>query len=560
MKKHTNIFLFLCSFGILFSSERILNYYTELDLNIDGTLFIIENITVKAEGNKIQRGIMREFPTKYQDKHGNNIIIDFEIIDVLKDGLQEPFFIKNKSNGKVVYVGDKNVFLKHKNYTYTLKYNINRQVGFFENYDELYYNAIGNGWSFPIDRVNIKLSLPENASIMQHSAYTGSINGTGKNYKVIPLASNIIQFENINPFSPYEGLTFAVSFPKGIIKEPTISEKTSYFLNDNSSILIFLIGYLILLFYYLYAWNKVGRDPKQGAIIPHFTPPQNFSPAAIRYILKMNFDKRCFSAAIVNMARKGYLNIIDDDNYKLSKINDNDSMLSKGEQALAKKIFYKSDTITLDNKENVPIRKAMQGLKKALKNELSTHYFNVNGKWIFPGILISTITLVLIIALMDSLTFAIIVSIFIIVITNMLFIYLMQAPTIHGRNTMDQIEGFKMYLSIAEAERLNLLNPPKRTPELFEKFLPYAIALKVENEWGDQFNSIFSKLEEENNSYQPHWYHGHLSSGFIINDFTSSIGKSFSSAISSASTPPGSSSAGGGFAGGGGGGGGGGGW
>ena len=112
MKKHINIFLLLYSFGILFSSERILDYYTELDLNKDGSLYIIEKITVKAEGNKIQRGIMREFPTKYKDKHGNNIIIDFEIIEVLKDGFLEPFFIKNKSNGKVIYVGDENIFYK----------------------------------------------------------------------------------------------------------------------------------------------------------------------------------------------------------------------------------------------------------------------------------------------------------------------------------------------------------------------------------------------------------------------------------------------------------------
>ena len=162
MKKHINIFLFLYSFGILFSSERILNYYIELELDNNGSLSIIENITVKAEGNKIQRGIMRDFPTKYQDTYGNNFIIDLKIIEVLKDGFQEPFFIKNKPNGKIIYVGDKDVFLKHKNYTYTLKYNITRQVGFFKDYDELYYNAIGNGWSFPIDKVKIKLLLPEN--------------------------------------------------------------------------------------------------------------------------------------------------------------------------------------------------------------------------------------------------------------------------------------------------------------------------------------------------------------------------------------------------------------
>jgi uncharacterized membrane protein len=145
---------------------------------------------------------------------------------------------------------------------------------------------------------------------------------------------------------------------------------------------------------------------------------------------------------------------------------------------------------------------------------------------------------------------------------NMLFAWLIKAPTLHGRKIMDEIEGFKMYLSIAEKERLNLLNPPERTPELFEKFLPYAIALGVENKWGNQFTSVFSGLEQDGGQYHPTWYHGHHMSRFAISDFTSSLGSSLSSSINSSASPPGSSSGGGGggSSGGGGGGGGGGGW
>ena len=557
------IILFLCFNGLLFSKEQILKYETELSLNKDGSLFIIENITVKAEGNKIQRGITREFPTKYKNKFGDNIVIDLEIIDILKNNIHESFFVKNKSNGKIIYIGNKDVFLKHGNYTYTLKYKINRQIGFYEHFDELYYNVIGTGWSFPINNIAVKLSLPPDAEIIKQVAYTGSKNQVGKNYISKKLSPNIITYKNLKPFLAYEGLTIAVSFPKGIIKEPTKGEKTLFYLNDNIAILIIIMGYLILLFYYLFAWKKVGKDPEKGTIIAQYKPPLNFSPAIIRYILNMEFDKRCFSAAMVNMARKGYLDIInDDDDFKLSKKSDDFSLLSKGEKILAKKLFIKNNVITLKNTENIIIRKAIHSFKKALKNELNTNYFNANAKWVFPGIGISLTTTLLSFIVMDGLTFTILASIIILLITNILFTYLMKAPTMHGRKIMDQIEGFKLYLSIAEANRLNLLNPPKKTPNLFEKFLPYAIALNVENEWGDQFNSILSNLDEENNSYQPHWYHGYHSSRFSVNNFTSSIGKSFSSAISSAATPPGSSSAsgGGGFAGGGGGGGGGGGW
>ena len=58
---------------------------------------------------------------------------------------------------------------------------------------------------------------------------------------------------------------------------------------------------------------------------------------------------------------------------------------------------------------------------------------------------------------------------------NGVFYHLMKAPTMAGRKILDQIEGFRMYLSVAEKDRLNLQNPPERTPELFEMFLPYEI-------------------------------------------------------------------------------------
>jgi len=559
-------FLFLCnilSFNTLLARERILEYKSTIDISVDGTLEIIEEITVLAEGKQIKRGIFRDFPTKYKDKYGNNVIADFHINEVLRNNLTENFIVQNQSNGKRIRIGNRDIFVQPGRHAYTIKYKTDRQIGFFDDFDELYYNAIGYGWNFAIDRVKITLNLPDGAEILDYIAYTGLYGENNHNYIINIIDSNIIQFSNLEPYKRREGITIAVSWPKGVVAEPSQMQIIRYFLKDNAAILIFIFGFLLLLCYYYYAWNKVGRDPKEGAIIPLFNPPENFSPAAICYLLQMSFDKRCFTAAIVNMARKGYLEIIDhDDEYSLVKKTDDESMLTKGEGVLAKKLFLKSDTITLDNKEHSRFRSAIYGLSRALKNELSSHYFNANGKWLIPGLCISIVTIILILLFMSDFTLLIMICVVLIVLINMLFAYLMQAPTLLGRITMDKIEGFKMYLSIAEAKRLNLLNPPERTPELFEKFLPYAIALKVENAWGDQFNSLFARLEKENQSYQPSWYHGHHFSRFAVADFTSSVGESFSSAISSASTPPGSSSGsgGGGFAGGGGGGGGGGGW
>ncbi|MBN2200830.1 DUF2207 domain-containing protein [bacterium] len=152
--------------------------------------------------------------------------------------------------------------------------------------------------------------------------------------------------------------------------------------------------------------------------------------------------------------------------------------------------------------------------------------------------------------------------IFGLILLNVLFYRLLKAPTPIGRKAMDKIEGFRMYLTAAESKRMNILHPPGRTPELFEAYLPFAIALDVEQQWAEQFADVLARAGDQPGGYSPAWYHSSGRSGFNAQSFASSIGGSFSSAISSASTPPGSSSGsgGGGSSGGGGGGGGGGGW
>ena len=151
-----------------------------------------------------------------------------------------------------------------------------------------------------------------------------------------------------------------------------------------------------------------------------------------------------------------------------------------------------------------------------------------------------------------------VIAVFIYIVICFIFYNLLKAPTNLGRATMDQVEGFKWFLSVTEKDRMNFHNPPEKTPELFEKFLPYALALGVQNKWAEQFNDVFKRLDEEGHGYTPSWYMGSNLALFSASHFASSFG----GAISSASTPPGSSSGmgGGGFSGGGGGGGGGGGW
>jgi uncharacterized membrane protein len=123
---------------------------------------------------------------------------------------------------------------------------------------------------------------------------------------------------------------------------------------------------------------------------------------------------------------------------------------------------------------------------------------------------------------------------------------------------MDEIEGFKMYLQTAEGDDIRRLQAPAETPELFERYLPYALALGVENAWSERFSDVLRRASEGGErGYSPTWYNGRSFRHGSIDGFTSSLGPSLASAVSSTSRAPGSSSGGGGGSSGGGGGGGG---
>jgi hypothetical protein len=162
---------------------------------------------------------------------------------------------------------------------------------------------------------------------------------------------------------------------------------------------------------------------------------------------------------------------------------------------------------------------------------------------------------------------AIVIVLLLLIFSNLFFYQWMKAPTLKGRELLDKIDGFQLYLKIAEADEMNARSAsesdsaPELTSELFEQYLPYAIALDVEKHWSERFSQLFSQLEQKGQLRSPTWYNGSHWNGASLVGFSALIGTTLSSDISSSSVAPGSSSCGGGgFSGGGGGGGGCGGW
>jgi uncharacterized protein (TIGR04222 family) len=552
------------------AAERIHHYAADLVIHPGGALTVTETIEVTAEGRDIRRGIYRDFPTRYRDPLGNHYRVDFAVESVSRNGDPEDWHTENRSNGVRVYIGNADRLLPAGRHSYRIRYHTNRQLGYFADQDELWWNVTGNGWMFPIDHASARITLPFDvpAGALELAAWTGPFGSRESDARMGIVDARTVEFETTRGLAPNEGLSVLLAWPKGLIAEPSRMQQLQWFVRDNGAAIVLLLGLLAPLAWYYWAWDKVGRDPRRGVIIPRFEPPAGLSPAACRYVLDMSYNRHAFTAAIISLAVKGLLRIDEEGGgflskpeFTLTRTGPAKAAASRGENAVLQALLPREgSTIEMDNENHQDFQRAREGLRKALKSEYLGRLFHLNTLYLAPPMALSGVAALLALAFAGGpavwIAWAILT-----VLLHGFFFWLLRAPTPAGRQVMDEIERLRMYLGTAEQDRLDRMRSPALTPEVFESFLPYAYALGVENAWCERFARELPR-EPQADGYQPAWYGGRFSGTRALSHLGDDFSRSFSSAISSAASPPGSSSGsgGGGSSGGGGGGGGGGGW
>lgn len=566
MKKIATLLLLVFPLAT-FANERILSFHSEIRVLTDSMIEVTETITVRAEGNRIKRGIYRDFPTEYEDKLGNVYKVAFEPLAVLRNDRPEAFHTQPVWRGVRTYFGHANRLIDHGEHTYTFRYRASRMLGFFENHDELYWNVTGFDWAFTIDKASASVVLEFDAPLsgITHEAYTGPFGAKGKDYRSRVDSARRIYFEASKPLTPVNGLTIVVGWPKGFVREPGNMDRVGWMLKDNSNLLAASAGFLLLLAYYLPVWRKYGKDPEEGVVVTRYVPPEGFSPASLRYIRQMYYDDKVMTAAVVNLAVKGYLEIKNrGGDHWLSSLGSKTPRppMAAGENDLYIGLFKEDNQVELDNKNHKVLGKARAAHKRSLEKDYKHRYFKLNGILNVPAIVIIVITSLVALNIGRGSTAFVIATIVLSILALIFFAVIMTRPTLRGRKVLDEMLGFKDFLEIAEKDELNLRNPPEKTPQLFEAFLPYALALGVDQQWSERFTSVLAAIrDEDGREYRPSWYSGSWNSSNLTRT-TNTLSSSLNSAISSSVSPPGSSSGGGGggSSGGGGGGGGGGGW
>lgn len=376
------------------ADERILHYLSDVQVRKDSSIDVIETIDVRAENDRINHGIYRDFPTRYRGPNGTQFHVGFSFQGATLDGSPVQASVAPYGNGVRIKLGDPGSLVSVGEHEYVIRYRATREIGRFPGFDELYWNATGTQWIFPIDEAEARIRLPEPVKFGQRSVYTGPQSSTASDAEVVQESPGDITFRTTRPLGPYEGLTVAAAFPKGVVAQPTSGSRLLDALADYGPPLLGLLSLLGLCAFYFVAWRRAGRDPRRGTIVPIFAPPDDLSPAGMRYVTKMASDNRTFAAALVDMGVRGHVKLVEEDrgwlsgkHMRLERLQSKESLPDEEEAALDC-LCRPGEEIMMEQKNHENFSAAQSALQEILKVRYEGKLFKRNYGWAAAGLFI----------------------------------------------------------------------------------------------------------------------------------------------------------------------------
>jgi Predicted membrane protein (DUF2207) C-terminal domain/Predicted membrane protein (DUF2207) N-terminal domain len=576
--------LFLCSlflfllFGMGGAPARaeyftIESFHADIVVHPDSSFSVTE--TIGTAFTRRRHGIYRDIPFRYTDEFGKKTTAPIRVVSVVDQfGKKRPHKVTRAGDAVRIRIGRNDSFVDGRQ-VYVITYIVQNAILFLDTHDELYWNVTGNDWDTTIrsasSTVTVESGRRDIAS--RGSCYTGLRGSRNSACAFLP-SGNGGKFRTGGSLSPREGLTIALGWDKGIVRPPSFLQRTLSTLNlSENGILLLPFVTLVLMTVH---WYRRGKDPDVGGSIPvMYTPPEEdgrpLPPAEVGALSDERLDPKDITASIVDLAVRGFVTIrelktagilFDRTDYVLGKVKEEDDDLPLFEKKLMAKLFSGHSREVLVSDLKYSFYKNLDELKDTVFRRLqSLGYFRSlpgSVKGLYRGIGIGGGVLgVLIGVITDKVTGGSpgkIVAAFVLSgLAVYLFAPVMPVKTRKGALALRKVKGFEEFLLRAEKDRLERM----ADQNLFEKYLPYAIALDVSDRWAGAFEGISQEA--------PRWYSATGDTGmFHPVSFHRSLGGALSTMGSAMYAAPrssgGGASGGGGSSGGGSGGGGGGSW
>jgi len=531
-----------------------------------GELEITETIAARFTG--VWNGIYRSIPVEYRTPSGFNWRIRLDLQSITnQDGEPLSYESSRERHYRKFKIWVPNA--EDATRTVVIKYLVHGGLRFFDEHDELYWNITGDEWDVPIEAASARITLPHGASGIRATAFNGVYGATGRD-AVVETRANQIRVTMPTALGFREGLTAVVGWDKGLVPEPTGTDRALAFLAANWPLLIPIPIFIAMLL----TWRARGRDPAKLPVSVQYTAPEGLSPAEAGTLIDNRVDMRDITATMVDLAVNGHLRIEERKESKVFGLFERDDFvfhrlrtegdrpgLRPHESRVLSGIFGGGESsVALSSLQN-KFYSSLPGIRQSVYTELVRKKYyqrrpdSVQALWIGVGVIVGG--LLAIVGSMISAAFDLTPVPFLIAgaISGIIIVgfgMVVPARTVAGARALERVLGFEEFLERVESDRLDRVG---RTPELFERCLPYAMAFGVEKQWAKAFRDIYRE--------PPTWYAGRSFTTFDAAAFSSRLSAMSSQAASTMSSSPRSSSGSGfsgGSSGGGGGGGGGGGF
>ena len=571
------IFLLLaaCTFALAVSADArqltVQSFDVLVEVHQNSTIDVTETLDVKFQGS--WQGIYRNIPVEYRGSLGLNYTLFVEPESVTDpNGKPLKYEVSRRGAYKQlkIYVPDAVDATR----SIVIRYKVQDAVRFFPDHDELYWNVTGNEWNAPIENASARIELPAGVTGLHAEAFTGAYGARGSDADV-SVSGNAVTLVMRRALEYHEGLTAVVGWDKGFVHEPGAWQKISLFLRSNWPFFIPMGAFFLMGWFW---WTK-GRNPRRNPITVQYEAPDNLSPAEVGTLVDNEADMRDITATIVDLAVRGYLKIEEQDTsqalglvhhknfiFHRLKAPQEWPALKPHEQTLLAALFDDgvSEQVSLTDLQN-RFYVHLPAIRNRIFDGLmdSKFYLHRPDKmrqgWIAAAVFIGFASFFLGNAVSNYLGISAVTTILSGVFTAIIvagFGYFMSARTVAGERELEKVLGFEDFLGRVEKDQIERI---EKTPAMFEKYLPYAMALHVEKKWASAFQDIYRQ--------PPQWYSAPYGSGFqtlwLINNLnlmSMQTGAALASSPRSAGGAGGSGFGGGGFSGGGFGGGGGGGF
>jgi uncharacterized membrane protein YgcG len=561
------LLLAVCAPASAQRSLAIPRFDARIEVFRDGSIEVTERIEVEFTGS--WNGIYRMVPVKYRTPQGFNWSIRLDLLSATDDR-GTPLRTETSRVGH---------FIKYKMWvpgavnatrTVVLRYRAKNALRFFDEHDELYWNATGDEWDVALGMVTAEVILPEGATGVRATAFNGAYGATNREAEVTPVGRGVT-FRMPRPLAFREGVTVVVGWDKGLVREPAAADRAAGFLASNWPLgipFLVLAGMLRI-------WWQRGRDPRKLPIVVQYEPPAGLTPAEAGTLTDEQVDLRDITATLVDLAVHGFLRIEEREEKHLFGLLTNEefvfhrlrpesewSRLAPHERGVLQGIFEDgSDVVKLSDLKDefyTHLTGIRDGVMERLleKRLFRSNPSSTRSNWMFAGLGLGVLLAVGGNALsgyfaLTSVPFFVAAFASAVVVAGIG--WFMPARTVTGARTLERVLGFGEFLERVDKERFEAI---ERTPELFERYLPYAMAFGVEQKWAKGFRDLLTQ--------PPAWYSGANLASFNAGSFSRSLStmseRTASTMSSSPRTSSGSGFGGGGSSGGGGGGGGGGGF